>query len=81
MIHLITIRPACINAIYVCFRGLWINYGSVNWERCYVIHRGCRHTASVNLPSWRKHTCNLSALTAADRERAREGGKREEGAR
>lgn len=81
MIHLITIRPACINAIYVFFRGLWINYGSVNWERCYVTRRGCRPTASVNLPSRRKHTCNLSALTAADRkrEREREGGRRELG--
>lgn len=31
-----------------------------------------RRTAVVNLPSLRKHTCNLSDLTAADRER-REG--------
>lgn len=34
---------------------------------------GCRHTAAVNLPSQRKHTCNLSDLTVPDRER--EGGR------
>ncbi len=47
----------------------WINYSSVKWERCCVMLRGCRHTAAVNPPSQRKHTCNLSDLTVADRER------------
>lgn len=30
--------------------GLWINYGTVNWERCCVMLRGCRRTAAVNRP-------------------------------
>lgn len=54
--------------------GLWINYSTVNWERCCVMLRGCRHTAAVNPPSQRKHTCNLSDLTVADREREQRGG-------
>lgn len=33
---------------------------------------GCSCTAAVNLPSLRKHTCNLSDLTAADRKRREE---------
>lgn len=61
--------------LFMYVLGLWINYGTVNRERCYVIPRGCRHTASVNLPSQRKHTCNLSDLTAADRERERQREK------
>lgn len=67
--------------LFMYVLGPWINYGTVNRERCYVTPRGCRRTASVNLPSQRKHTCNLSDLTAADRERERErrGGRRELG--
>lgn len=56
------------------FRGLRINYGTVNWERCCVMPRGCRHTAAVNPPSQWKHTCNLSDLTLADRGRRRREG-------
>lgn len=56
------------------YRGLWINYGMVNWARCCVMLRGCRHTVAVNPPSQWKHTCNLSDLTAADRVRGVGGG-------
>ncbi len=54
--------------------ALWINYGTINWERCCVMLRGCSRTAAVNPPSQRKHTCNLSDLTVADRERDRDRG-------
>lgn len=62
---------------------LWINYGAVNWKRCCVMLRSCRRSAAaaVNPPSQRKHTCNLSDLTVADRGREREGGDWKEGGR
>lgn len=48
------------------YRGPRINYGMVNWERCCVMLRGCRHTGAVNPPSqW-----NRSDLTAADSEKS-----------
>lgn len=44
MINQITIRPACVN-MYVL--GLWINYGTINWERGYVTLRGLQaHSSS-----------------------------------
>lgn len=36
--------------------------------------RGCRHTAAVNPPSQRQHTCNLSDFTVADGKREERGG-------
>lgn len=65
--------------LFMYVLGLWINYGTVNWEKGYVTLRGCRHTAAVNLPSEREHTCNPSDLTVPDREtgeREREREKR-----
>lgn len=51
------------------YRGLQINYDMVNWERCCVMLRGCRHTVAVNPPS----RCNRSDLTAADSEKSEVG--------
>lgn len=69
-------HKACVCKCYLCmFFGLQIEYRPVNWE--VLCHKGgwrvggggCRRAAAVNLPSLRKHTCNLSDLPVADRER------------
>ncbi|KAM3599741.1 uncharacterized protein V6R79_010641 [Siganus canaliculatus] len=43
--------------------------GTANWEGGRVTLRGLRRAAAANLRLRRKHTCNLSDLTAADRAR------------
>lgn len=43
--------------------------------------RVCRHTAAVNPPSQRQHTCNLSDFTVADGKREERGALQSDGAK
>lgn len=72
MINRTTIRPACINAVQVSLGSVdKLRHSKLGAVLCHA--ERLEANSSRESPSQWKHTCNLSDLTVADREREERG--------